>query len=199
MTNPTPPKRNPRAGGRPKIDWPAAFAHFATDPTRSYGNVAAKFGVSDTAVRKHARPGGDYPEGWEVRRAAMVAKATVRLEERAIRALVERQADTIRVAEILRRRALQVEPTAQNPDALDELDLVEAIRHLPAYAKLEQLFAGEATDRFSVVELQEFVRRLHGELDQAVRSAKTPGELRRMLPEILDRAADRHEVEEPVE
>lgn len=145
-------RRHPKAGGRPKIDWGQAFILFAGDPTIGYADIADRFGVSDTAVRKHARPGGDYAEGWEERRRQLVAIANGRAEERVVRDLQRRRDDTVRVAELLRRRALLIDPDDQV--ALEALDVELAIRMLPVYAKLEELYAGEATDRLDVSEVR---------------------------------------------
>ena len=46
--------------GRNRIDWDAAFAYWASMPraVRSFGKVAKRFDVSDTAVRKAAERDG---------------------------------------------------------------------------------------------------------------------------------------------
>lgn len=150
-------RRNPRAGGRPKIDWGRAFDLFARDVTISYGDVARTFGVSETAVRNHARRGGDFPEGWQGRRADLIAKATARNEERIVRDHAHRRDDNIRVAELLRKRILQLD--ADDETAISQLDLELAVRTLPQYAKLEELYAGEATDRVAIAEVQDWLVR----------------------------------------
>jgi hypothetical protein len=134
---------------RTRVDWGAARARYiALGPTdRSYANISREFGVSETSVRKWARR-----EDWAALAADADAKAAAKATATAIRALELRQADTVRVAEILRRRALRLE----EPDGGD-VDLELAIRLLPQYAKLEQLFAGEATDRVALAEAQAVV------------------------------------------
>lgn len=147
-----------------KIDWDAAFAYFASDATRSFGEVARKFGVSDTAVRNHAKPGD-----WLRRRAEMHAQAAANVEQRVMRKLEERQFDTVRVAERLREIALA-------PEA--EIDLDAALRMLPVYAKLEQLYAGEATDRVALGEVQIVIQAVVAVAGRWVASELPPAERR---------------------
>jgi hypothetical protein len=125
---------------RPRIDWDAAFAFFCSDPTASFPKVAAKFGVSDTAVRKHAKR-----DKWDEQRDEMHARAAATLSGTVLRSIQERQADTVRVAERLRAAALA-------EDANVDFEL--AVKMLPVYSKLEQLFAGEATDRVDIRKVQ---------------------------------------------
>jgi hypothetical protein len=127
----TGPKPIRNGGGRPKIDWGAARSYYARHPEVGYLDVGRKFSVSKTAVCKHANA-----EGWDDYRATIQAAVDERRRDTDIRSLEERQADTIRVAERLREIAL-------DPDA--EIDAITAVRRLPLYAKLEELFAGKAT------------------------------------------------------
>ncbi len=146
--------KRPRNGGpRSRIDWPAAFAHYLElPPPRTYRAVAEHFGVSDTAVRQHARA-----EGWDEKVAALEAQAAQKLERQAVRTLEQRMADTIRVADRLRHVALHED---------SEIDPAVAVRSLPRYVHLELLHAGEATDR---VEYAEVERALSGLVERALR------------------------------
>lgn len=145
-------------GGAAKIDWNAARSYFARNVDVSFGDVARRCGVSDTAVRKHARA-----EGWLAYRAELHAEVARRRHESDLRSLEERQADFVRVAELLRGRVLTI---ADDPERLAELPLELAIRELPDYLKLERLIEGEATDRISVPEVREFVTRLAVAVDE---------------------------------
>ena len=135
-------------GGRPRIDWPAAYAYFESDSRNGFGDVARTFGVSDTAVRKHARPGGDFAEGWEARRDATLAEAAAAVRARNLRSIEERNVRTIEVAERLRDLVLD-EDTKIDPNV--------AARALPRYVQFEQLHAGEATSRVEVGDVQAIV------------------------------------------
>lgn len=134
--------RHPRAGGRPKIDWAAARELYASDPTLGFADIARTFSVSTVSVRKHARSGED----WDARRAEVQEAARKRLAGQLIRSIDERAADTVRVAEKLRERILEADT--------GDIDLVAAIRTLPRFAQLEQLFAGEATTRLDLADAQ---------------------------------------------
>jgi hypothetical protein len=125
-------KRNPKAGGAAKIDWAAARTFFLSSPTISFGDVARKFGVTDTAVRKHA--GGANGE-WRQRRDKMVADAAAKQEIGIEKSYEERQRDTIAVAQKLRDRVLDA-PSS-------ELDVNRAAAAIPRYVPLEAEFAGE--------------------------------------------------------
>ena len=129
-------KHRRNGGGTSKIDWGIAFTYFAGDPTLGAREVAEKFAVSTTAVRTHMRK-----ERWAERRRELLAEATERNRPRIVRSLEARQADTIAIGERLRAIALA-------EDA--EIDLELAVKMLPIYSKLEQLFAGEATERVDV-------------------------------------------------
>lgn len=160
-------KGNGNGGGRPKIDWGAAFAYYASlGPTRTFPAVARTFGVSDTAVRNHAKA-----EGWEEKVAALDAEAARRAEAKVVRSLEQRMADTIRVADRLRQIALDEEAA---------IDPAVAVRSLPRYVHIELVHAGEATDR---VEYAEVEQALSGLVERAVRHM-TPEQRRSFLDEL---------------
>ena len=130
-----------------RVDWDEAFAHYlALGPDRTYVAVARQFGVSARRVGAKAKD-----DGWREEVERIQAERAEAMKAEAIRTLDERQRETIKVANLLRDTILEADGPI-DPDV--------AARVLPQYAKLEQLFAGEATERISVAELGEFVRRL---------------------------------------
>jgi hypothetical protein len=156
-TTPRPRPRN--AGPRARIDWAAAFTAFAAlEPPRTYAAVAERYGVSEGAVRRHAKA-----ERWNERVQALDTEAARRAEQKVVRSLEHRMADTIRVADRLRTVALH-----EN----SEIDPAVAVRSLPRYVHLELLHAGEATDR---VEYAEVERALGGLVERALRHMTAEG------------------------
>jgi hypothetical protein len=120
--------------GRANIDWDAAFAYYAAlGPSRRFGWVADRFGVSDTAVRKHAAR-----ERWAERVAALDEEAARTAERKALRSLEERQLRTIKAVE--KTRDFLLSDDAPEPKWSDLAPLV----------KLELLIGGEATERIDV-------------------------------------------------
>lgn len=172
--------RHPQAGGRHKIDWRAAKRAFMRDPTLSYGDIARTFGVSDTSVRNHAAA-----ENWEEAREDFLAELDARERAKDLASLEQRRARTIEVAEKLRDRILGVD--------LDALDLTAAIRSIPRYAQLEELFAGEATDRISIGEVNEFrqavLEAVSSVIERVAAGELAPAEARKALAEELQRRA----------
>ncbi len=152
--------RRARNGGpRSRIDWAAAFVYYLElTPPRTFVAVAHRFGVSDTAVRQHARA-----EGWDEKVAGIDAAAARKLEQRAVRSIEQRMADTIRVADRLRQVAL---------DDTSEIDPAVAVRSLPRYVHLELVHAGEATDRVAYAEVE---RALSGLVERALRHMTAEG------------------------
>lgn len=128
--------------GRKHIDWDAAEVFYlALDPgQRTFTRVAHEFHVSKRRVGTVARE-----RDWRDKAAAIDARVAVTAQRRVVRSLEDRQAETIAIADKLRSIALA-------DDA--EIDAAVAIRALPQFAKLEQLFAGEDTDRVGVSEAQ---------------------------------------------
>jgi hypothetical protein len=148
-----------RGGSRPRADWGAARTYFVRDPQVSYRDVAARFSVSQTSVRKHAHARClCCPTPWEELRADALAVVEKRRRQAEIRSLEEREADIVRVQEALLSVALR-----ENADITLEL----AIKRLPEYAKLARLFEGEATDRIESGDVQ---HALQETMDVAVRA-----------------------------
>lgn len=88
------------SGYRAKIDWDKAFAFYAVlGPTRTCGEVAAKFGVSETAVRKNAAAGT-----WRDRAEVLDRKAAQKAERAVVRDRAGRIADTIRIVDVVRAK-----------------------------------------------------------------------------------------------
>jgi hypothetical protein len=142
---------------RPRFNWHEAFLYFASDPKVTLGDVQKKLGCSYTTVRQRCKA-----EKWNERRNKLLAQVAANQTEMTIRSLEERHRRTIAVAEKLRDLIL-------DPEA--ELAAKDAVSALPAYAKLEQLFGGGATenlrampminpDNLTVGELEELARLL---------------------------------------
>jgi transposase-like protein len=133
------------SSGRDRIDWAAALAFYvALDPPRSFARVARKFGVSDTAVRKHA-----HRENWRAKADAIEAKAEAKALESGLRSREQRIAAVLKTIDV----------------GLDQVggDLDKGAQRLGTdrfaeWVKLAELLSGEATDRVSVAELQEAMR-----------------------------------------
>ena len=89
--------RNPASDrGRPSIDWEAAFLYFAALPaeTRSYGAVAARYGVSRRTVETRGRRGQ-----WRERVRLIEADAARQAEQQLGRARADQIADFHRLIE----------------------------------------------------------------------------------------------------
>jgi hypothetical protein len=172
-----------RGGGRPRIDWGEAYAYFASDATITFVDVAEKFGVSDTAVRKHAKP-----EKWDERRATLQAKAVARRENGMLPTLAEINAETLRAVQKARGHLL-----SDGADAPKWSDLAPL-------AKLEQLILGQATDRVEVARVSALIvafiprvgRIVMSDSPIEVRAAEFQGELDWLESELaaLDRGEE---------
>jgi len=148
------------AGYRSKIDWDEAFTFYASrGPARTYVEVAARFEISEAAVRRRATR-DDWRDRVETldRQAAQVAERTV------VRDRAERIADTIRLVDEARVR---FERQFEDPHfALTASDFV-------ALVKLEQLLEGKPTERHENSALEGLLGRIrlavHGaELERAL-------------------------------
>jgi hypothetical protein len=134
LEEPQLPEPSRQGGGRPKIDWAAAFAFYtALGPARSFVEVAEKFAVSDTAVRKHARA-----QNWAQRVRELDRQAAKEAEVRAARALEERRLRTLRTVDLARDQILERLEVGEEPARLADL---------PALVRLELLLEGEPTER----------------------------------------------------
>lgn len=85
------PKKKPavkKASTRAKkIDWDMAFQYYCEDMTRTYEDVAKKFGVGVTAIYQHSKK-EDTP--WTERRLAVIEKAQKRAAKRRYRDVTDR-------------------------------------------------------------------------------------------------------------
>jgi hypothetical protein len=125
------------AGYRAKIDWDEAFAFYAgLGPTRTYGEVASKYGVSEAAVRKRAV--GNSGGTWRERAETIDQQAAKKAEAWVIRDRAERIADTIRIVEGARLRFAQ---------QLGDPEFTISASGLVDLVKLEQLLEGNPTER----------------------------------------------------
>ena len=115
-----------------KVDWDAAWAMFASSPTVSYTEIAAKYKVNRSYVAKHARE-----HGWREERDRLLAEAASMASTEIVKTLAERMQDTVKVADGLRTIAI---------GGMSEISPKDAASMIPAYAKLERLFEGESTD-----------------------------------------------------
>jgi hypothetical protein len=131
--------------GRSRISWDDAFTYYASLPRgrRSFGKVARKFGVSDTAVRNHA---GRH--GWRDRVAAIDAKTDERIAAKVVRSRSERVADVVNFADLYAQEVLSQLRAGDLP--LSAAELVHVV-------KLAELLSGEATDRIQVHEVRVLV------------------------------------------
>ena len=139
-------RRKPGGGG-PRIDWREAKVYYVRlGPTRTYAEVEARFGVSETSIRKHARA-----EGWRETAATHDAQVERRLLDRAVRSHVER-------ADVFQRIADEYADQLQERLLEKALDI--KLSDFPGIAKTAALFAGEPTDRVSFDEMQTGFRTL---------------------------------------
>lgn len=147
-------------GYRSKIDWDEAFAFYAArGPTRTFGEVATKFGVSDTAVRRRAAQ-----DEWSDRAETLDREAAQRAERAVVRDRAERIQDTIRLVDEARRRFEK---------QLEDPGFVVSGSDLVALVKLEQLLEGGPTERHAAAGLDGLLDRMRlavhgGELERAL-------------------------------
>jgi hypothetical protein len=165
------PKPRKPGGGSPRIDWDAAFAYYAAEPTRTYAEVAETFNVSTTSVAKHSKA-----ERWADKREAIQSQARERAGEKIVRSRAERIADTIELVDLVRQKLL-ADVKAGELDAKlgDAAPLV----------KLEALLEGEATDRIDLAEVQSLLRDLYAK----ARSTMTPEQFAKFV-EDADRLGE---------
>jgi transposase len=133
--------------GPKRIDWDAAEAFYLALDDRTYGQVAAKFSVSETSVGKQARL-----RKWREKAEKLDAEAS----ERARRKVVRSRADQIaQMARIRDHAADRLERKLVDEQA--ELDDQLVIRALELSEKYVRLDAGEATDRVDRREVQQVI------------------------------------------
>ena len=119
--------------GRPSVNYDEALAYYAAlGPARTFGKVAERFGVSDTAVRRRATR-----DRWQERVRAIDAEAALRAKEKVTRTRAERIEDTVKLVEAARvAYARQLSQGAKVTG-----------HELAALLRIEALLEGEATDR----------------------------------------------------
>lgn len=140
-----------------RYDWQAAWLFYCSDPTITLPDVQARYHMSyDTLRKKAAR------DRWTERRSELMEQVGQNAQLKVERSLVQRHERTILVAEKLRDVILAADA---------EVTVKDAVSALPAYAKLEQLFGGGATenlrampmidpDNLTVEEMEELARLL---------------------------------------
>lgn len=124
-----------------RFDHDAARAFYVSlDPPRRYVDVAAKFGVSDTTIRKVARA-----EAWQ----DAAFKADEQAAEKALAGAVRTREQRVKAVLAITDRLVDhfIAEAAAKAAASSYLDLERMM-------KLAELVEGEATDRFSFAEVQ---------------------------------------------
>lgn len=76
----------------PKINWLKAQREYVTDPTLSYAKIAAKYGVSETAVKEWASK-----LNWQKLRSDTLQNVADRLPEKAGEQIAEFQAEKLKI------------------------------------------------------------------------------------------------------
>lgn len=132
---------------RPRNDWIAIRTTWIDMPVRSFVQVAKLFGVSDTAVRNHARA-----EGWEELAARVDAEASEKALRRNVKTREQRTSAVLALTDRLIDHVAG-DAFASKAEAATFLD-VERM------TKLSELLLGEATDRVETSEAQDAIRRL---------------------------------------
>lgn len=126
----------------PRVNWEAAWAYYAALPPerRQFSAVAARFGVSDTAVRKQA-----IARGWLERIREVDTRTRGKVENVIVR---DRAREITKTLEII---ALAESELLGRPRAGGaEVRLAD----LPALVRLRELLLGEATERVQVGEVK---------------------------------------------
>jgi predicted transcriptional regulator len=164
------PRRKPtHNGGRPRIDWTDALAFYiAEGSTRTYAKVAAEYGVTEGAVRKHAKA-----DDWPGKVAAIDRRTAEKAMAGAEWTLEQARTQILRVGHKI----------------LDELELDQ--RDIPkpsdyqGVSKTILLAFGEATDVIGIAEAQDLQRVLLA----MVKEAMTPDQYAAFLDAFQQRAA----------
>jgi hypothetical protein len=153
--------------------------------SRSYVRVADKYGISEGAVRHHARA-----NDWEAK--AVDARALVKAERTLTADRAKAIAATLAVVDLARRELLEKLKSGQAEVRLSDL---------PALVRLEQLLTGGATDRIEVVQVREYVRLLVERVGVLVPQERL-GEYVALVESVareLDRANGLPELEPPAD
>jgi hypothetical protein len=141
--------QKPRVRRGAKIDWHAALEHFLElGPERRFSTVALRFGVSDTAVRRHA-----HREGWRDQADEFDRAVAAEARARNLRSRTDRVVDTLLLIDGARTALL---------DRLEDGSLEIELQHLGALLRHESLLDGEATDRVDFAEVQAALRAFTG-------------------------------------
>jgi hypothetical protein len=117
-----------------RVPWDEALAFWlGMGPERSYGKVALKFGVSEPAVRKHAKQ-----HEWSEHARRVDEQAALKAEHHGVRLRADRIADQVKVTDAARERyAYQLRNPANKVTGAE----------VAALARIEALIEGEATER----------------------------------------------------
>jgi uncharacterized protein YjcR len=155
------------ARGRNRIDWVKARARYLElGSRRTFVQIASEFGISDTAVRKHARL-----NGWKEAALAFDRKDSANLERQALR---NREARNARFIEIVAGAVLEWDHTlSERIKKMSAQDLVALLRHA-------ELIEGEATERIERLQVMVCVGAIYAAVGDLI--------IRRVPPE--ERAAE---------
>jgi len=131
-------------GSHSAIDWDAAFAYYAAlGSTRTFRHVREHMGVGQRTVERAA-----IRLNWKARIAEHDREVAAQVDRTLVRDRSLRVADTLRIIDASRLKfAANLREQTFRLTGSDFVGLI----------KLEQLLEGEATDRVSVVELQEAI------------------------------------------
>lgn len=136
---------HPHNGSRPQINWDAARAWWLAQPPerRTHQAVADRFKVSRSRVSQIAAR-----DRWDDRLVEVLREADKRVIAQAVRSQAELATVQRRIAARLQDRVLE------QLEGADELELNDGLRRLPGILRLDQLLAGEATDRVDLAEVK---------------------------------------------
>lgn len=138
---------------RPRIDWGAALAWYvAMTPPRTLGAVARQFGVSEAAVRNHAKPGADTPEGWAAVAVEVDRRAAEKALAKAQRTVEQRSAQLLRIYDAAADRVEAGITVDENGVASIDVDTVFA--KFPDLHRMMRLETEQATDHVALAEVQ---------------------------------------------
>jgi hypothetical protein len=157
---------------RAAIDWDAARARFlALGPRRSFGKVAAEFGVSDVSVGKRARQ-----FGWAEAARRFDAEASRKVEQHLSKDRARRLVETLEATDLVRQDLLVQLREGRAEVRVSDLAIV---------TRIDALAFGEPTDR---VELGDVRHAFQALADLAARFID-PGRRQEFLAELMELAS----------
>jgi hypothetical protein len=154
---------SPARTGVKRLDRAAARAYYvALEPAeRSFPAVAAKFGVSDTTVRKWARR-----EGWDDSAREADRKAAAAGLAQAERTREQRAVQTARMRDLAADSIEGQFVVDEEGNVTSTLEPAVRVQVWKEADRQYRLDIGEVTDRISIPEVREFVLQLAGAVDE---------------------------------